>query len=165
MIDIAASEFETLAYMGVPEVSTAIIFFAAVKCGYKVSGGKTEVISCGPPRLNFIKVSLLSQRNAVPTNASLLEQTRCSKFFHSSEMKPVIESVREAVETLEYVEVPSLEEMLDGESQPYPYSETFETAKRNPVVIIHSSGSTGKLSFGNDIVKQLRLQVFPDLSQ
>lgn len=30
-------EFETLAYMGIPNLSTAVIFLAAVKCGYKVS--------------------------------------------------------------------------------------------------------------------------------
>ena len=34
-----SDEFESLAYMGIPDLRTPIIFFAAVKCGYKVSGG------------------------------------------------------------------------------------------------------------------------------
>lgn len=81
-------------------------------------------------------------------------------------MKPIIKSVQGTVENLESVEVPSLDEMLEGESQPYPYKETFETAKQNPIVILHSSGSTGTLHLGYDVVKQLRLtQVFLNLSQ
>ena len=30
---------ETVAYMGVPDLRTAVFFLAAVKCGYKVGGG------------------------------------------------------------------------------------------------------------------------------
>lgn len=33
-----SSAFETLSYMGLPDLRYAIIFLAAVKCGYKVSG-------------------------------------------------------------------------------------------------------------------------------
>lgn len=33
------SSFETLTYIGVPDLRYAIVFLAAVKCGYKVSGG------------------------------------------------------------------------------------------------------------------------------
>ena len=32
-----SSSFETLTYMGVPDLRYAIVFLAAVKCGYKVS--------------------------------------------------------------------------------------------------------------------------------
>lgn len=31
-----SNEFESLAYMGVPDLRTPIIFLAAVKCGYKI---------------------------------------------------------------------------------------------------------------------------------
>lgn len=34
-----SDKFESLAYMGIPDLRTPIIFLAAVKCGYKVSGG------------------------------------------------------------------------------------------------------------------------------
>ncbi|KAL2043853.1 hypothetical protein N7G274_003373 [Stereocaulon virgatum] len=118
-----SKEFDCLAYMGIPDLRTPIIFLAAVKCGYKLL--------------------LLSQRNAIPTNVSLLQQTRCIRLFHSVEMRPVIEGVQGTVEQLECVEVPSLDQMLEGESQHYPFNETFDIAKRNPIVILHSSGSTG----------------------
>ena len=33
-----SSSFETLAYMGIPDLRYAVVFLAAVKCGYKVGG-------------------------------------------------------------------------------------------------------------------------------
>ena len=33
--------FETLSYMGIPDLRYAIVFLAAVKCGYKVSSPET----------------------------------------------------------------------------------------------------------------------------
>ena len=33
-----STAFETLSYMGLPDLRYAIVFLAAVKCGYKVSG-------------------------------------------------------------------------------------------------------------------------------
>ena len=34
-----SSSFETISYMGIPDLRYAIVFLAAVKCGYKVSMG------------------------------------------------------------------------------------------------------------------------------
>ena len=42
--------------------------------------------------------------------------------------------------------VPPLAELLDGATcQPYPYTKTFEEAQREPFLVLHTSGSTGKL--------------------
>ena len=35
--------FETLSYMGLPDLRYAIVFLAAVKCGYKVSGPENDL--------------------------------------------------------------------------------------------------------------------------
>jgi acyl-coenzyme A synthetase/AMP-(fatty) acid ligase len=43
--------------------------------------------------------------------------------------------------------LPSLDWMLNSEGQVrYPYEKTFEEAKNEVIVIIHTSGTTGKLS-------------------
>ena len=68
-------------------------------------------------------------------------------------MKPIIKEVQITMENLESVEVPSLEEMLEGDSQQYQYNEIFESAERNPIVILHSSGSTGTLLCDHNAVK------------
>jgi hypothetical protein len=47
---------------------------------------------------------------------------------------------------LKLCSLPSLEWMLDNEGQErYPYEKTFEEAKWDEIVIIHTSGTTGKL--------------------
>jgi hypothetical protein len=43
--------------------------------------------------------------------------------------------------------LPTLEWMLDSEEQPrYPYDKTFDEAKWDEILIIHTSGTTGKRS-------------------
>ena len=60
-------------------------------------------------------------------------------------MESMVKSVQETLKHLESAEVPSLEEMFETESHQYPYNETYENAKWNPIVVLHSSGSTGTL--------------------
>ncbi|KAL2288752.1 hypothetical protein FJTKL_03420 [Diaporthe vaccinii] len=45
----------------------------------------------------------------------------------------------------EFQAVPPFQEMLDGDGNttPYPYGKTFEEARDDPIVVLHSSGSTG----------------------
>ena len=38
--------FETLSYMGLPDLRYAIVFLAAVKCGYKVSRFEHDLAGC-----------------------------------------------------------------------------------------------------------------------
>jgi len=48
-----STEFETLSYMSVPDLRYAVVFLAAVKCGYKGSAGIIE-ISGKPYRLTAV---------------------------------------------------------------------------------------------------------------
>ena len=60
-------------------------------------------------------------------------------------MESMFRNVQETLINLESAEVPSLERMFETEGHQYPYNETYESAKRNPIVVLHSSGSTGTL--------------------
>ncbi|MCJ1280743.1 hypothetical protein MMC26_000060 [Xylographa opegraphella] len=101
----ASSVFETLAYMGPSDLRYAIVFLAAVKCGYKL----------------FVP----SVRNPVQMNMSLLEQTKCTKFLYATEMSEKVHDLQA------------------GCSKHYSYEATFPEARWDPVLILHSSGSTG----------------------
>ena len=68
-------------------------------------------------------------------------------------MKQMVKRVQEAKANLESVELPSLEEMLEEQSQKYPFEEDFKSAKRNPIVILHSSGSTSTRFLELDMMK------------
>ncbi|KAL8666376.1 MAG: hypothetical protein Q9168_007491 [Polycauliona sp. 1 TL-2023] len=120
-----SSSFETVAYLGVPDIRYAIIFLAAVKCGYKVF--------------------LPSPRNTTQINMSLLEQTQCCKFLASSEMLGVVGALQQEREQLRIWTVPAIDDMLVGHSEHYPYEKDFAAARWDPIVVLHSSGSTDRL--------------------
>ncbi len=45
---------------------------------------------------------------------------------------------------LQILQVPSLNDMLVDASEHYPYQKDFATARWDPIVVLHSSGSTGR---------------------
>lgn len=84
----------------------------------------------------------ISPRNPVDTNVLLLDKTECSKLCHSTELATLAESIN-AMRQMETAEIPSMDEMIQTETNPYSYEETFEKHSKNPVVVFHSSGTTG----------------------
>lgn len=77
------------------------------------------------------------------TNVSLLEQTECKRIWYSSEMTTKVEELQSHVEGLDCFQILSLGDALDAVSIHYPYEEKFEQVIRKPVLVLHSSGSTG----------------------
>ncbi|KAE8557065.1 hypothetical protein EYB25_001771 [Talaromyces marneffei] len=117
---------ETIAYMGLPDLRYNIFFYAAVKLR--------------------LKVFLPSPRNAPTTNASLFEQTQCTKLCYSADSPGIVASgqailkVTKALRSLEYL---SLDELLNAQCESVPYLYNFAQLRHEPIVILHSSGSTG----------------------
>ncbi|KAL8788720.1 MAG: hypothetical protein Q9213_001534 [Squamulea squamosa] len=118
-----SSSFETISYLGVPDIRYAIVFLAAVKCGYKVL--------------------FPSPRNTIQINNSLLDQTDCTKFFASPEVLPIAGSLAKERKGLVVLAVKALDDMLVDASEHYPYDKDYATARWDPMVVLHSSGSTG----------------------
>ncbi|CAG8970858.1 hypothetical protein HYALB_00000836 [Hymenoscyphus albidus] len=117
--------FETLAYMGIFDLRYTLIFFAAVKCGYKVL--------------------FPSSRNPTHQNVSLLKQTGCNKIFHSSEMEGIVRELQKAMDhdILETFDLGSFDKWVEAYVEPYPFTKTIEEARFDPILVLHSSGSTG----------------------
>jgi thioester reductase-like protein len=76
-------------------------------------------------------------------NVSLLEQTECLRLVHSSEVGPVVKKLQQALPLLRCQQLPSLGELLNVPSTEYLYNLTYTEAVHEPVLILHSSGSTG----------------------
>nr|ARJ54151.1 nonribosomal peptide synthetase [Ramalina conduplicans] len=121
---IPESKFETITFLGIPDLSYNVVFYAAVKCGYKVL--------------------LPSPRNALATNLSLMEQTRSSKVVYGQEMEALFNGLVAAKPELSSLMIGSLDELLNAEEGPVvPYQPDFDEAVDDPIVVLHSSGSTG----------------------
>ncbi|KAI9818373.1 MAG: putative NRPS-like protein biosynthetic cluster [Pycnora praestabilis] len=118
-----SKSFETIAYMGVSDIRYAAITLASIKCGYKIL--------------------LSSVRNSESGNLSLLDELDCTKFFCSAEFTSKITSLKDGKPGLEVFTIPSFDEMLEGLRKPYGYEKTYTEARMDPVVICHTSGSTG----------------------
>lgn len=71
----------------------------------------------------------------------LMEQTNCNTLF-SGEGVHVGDIL--ADRPMKHVVIPSLEELLNMDEVPhYPYDKTFDEAKNDPFVVLHTSGTTG----------------------
>ncbi|KAH6838682.1 hypothetical protein B0I37DRAFT_387507 [Chaetomium sp. MPI-CAGE-AT-0009] len=115
---------EPVAYTGVNDARYPIIILAALKAGYKAF--------------------MVSPRNSLEGNLSLLKATQCSKFIHSAEFKNTVDAVAAEAAHLKTSQVPELQEILATSSDaPYQSHADMYLQDDKTVLILHSSGSTG----------------------
>jgi acyl-CoA synthetase (AMP-forming)/AMP-acid ligase II len=86
---------------------------------------------------------LPSPRNALPNTVSLLEVTDCKVLFYSGPLEEQAVALSKLVKNLAIIRIPTLQEMLDGNTENYPYTKTWDEAKDDVAMIVHTSGSTG----------------------
>ena len=91
-----------------------------------------------------LQVLLPSPRNPPTTNRSLLDQTACTKLVHAEEVIPVVDQLTAIHPELKLTQIASLDEILNKSGRQYPYSKSFDEARNDPIVVLHSSGSTGQ---------------------
>ena len=72
-----------------------------------------------------------------------MEQTKSSKVIHSAELSSIVQALANVQSGLDCYQVPSVDAMLDSTSHVYPWGPSFEEARDDPIVVLHSSGSTG----------------------
>lgn len=78
---------------------------------------------------------------------SLLDQTSCSKMLYAEEVTATVDLLRAMDSKLSCTKIGSIDSILSTDSQHYPYRKQFNEAIHDPVVVLHSSGSTGKFRF------------------
>jgi acyl-coenzyme A synthetase/AMP-(fatty) acid ligase len=76
-------------------------------------------------------------------NASLLEQTKCSHLLYAPEFEALVRPLIEHRPDLQLHPIQSLETLVQPNTPHYPYKKSYEAAKWDTILILHSSGSTG----------------------
>ncbi|MCJ1250943.1 hypothetical protein MMC30_008172 [Trapelia coarctata] len=118
-----SKNFDTLAYIGPSDLRYVILTVATQKAGYKA----------------FFS----SPRNSLEAHLSLLEDTDCKLFLMPKAAPPIVKEVL-SKRTMQVYEIPELDEWLNAERGPlYPFEQTFDQARLDPFVVLHTSGSTG----------------------
>jgi len=77
-------------------------------------------------------------------NKSLLEETRCTKFFYSFELKHKVHELQDGKTNVQCYLLSSFDDMLHEHIKQYPYEELFAEVQWNPILVCHTSGSTSK---------------------
>lgn len=76
-------------------------------------------------------------------NVSLLEQTKCAHLLYASEVEPFVKPLLDEKADLKLHPINSLEHLLKPETPHYAYDKAYDSARWDPILILHSSGSTG----------------------
>lgn len=92
----------------------------------------------------YVQILLPSVRNSESGNLSLLHELKITKFFCSDDFLPRIKDLRAQKPDVQIYTVPLIEQMAEAQADHYPYEKTFEEAQNDPIILCHTSGSTGK---------------------
>lgn len=116
-----SASFETVLYLGFPDLRAFIVLIALIKTGYKAL--------------------FSSFQNSLAAHTELIKQTDCTILLHTAgyPISAILEKNR-----MNTVCVPELECLLcETPCEPYPFIKTFDEAKHDPCFVVHTSGSTG----------------------
>lgn len=83
-----------------------------------------------------------SPRYSALSQMKLMKDTNCLTLLVPSIRPPVSNMILEVYEMRVY-QIPELNDLLDQDHSPYPYEKTFDEARNEPLVALHTSGSTG----------------------
>ncbi|KAH0364681.1 acetyl-CoA synthetase-like protein, partial [Aureobasidium melanogenum] len=124
----ADGTFPTFAYFGPRDLGYAIVVVAAAKVGRKV---------------------LLASHLASPdAHFFLLDSLACTAVIHASEMTALAESLQKRFPSAKYISTTSFgafltQPNLSAGPEHYAYSKPYFKAHSDPVMVVHTSGTTG----------------------
>jgi acyl-CoA synthetase (AMP-forming)/AMP-acid ligase II len=118
----STNEFPTLAYVGPSDVRYTVVVLASVKAG--------------------CQALLISPRNSIEGQLSLFERTKCCHIWYAESFNLAVKTWLSKREMKSWV-VPPAKEWLQASPSPVPYSKSYEEARWDPLVVMHTSGSTG----------------------
>ncbi|KAI8623145.1 putative NRPS-like enzyme [Xylariaceae sp. FL1651] len=113
---------EVLTYVGPNDVRFTAMVVAATKAGYVLF--------------------LTSPRNSPEAHRALFNSLKCRTLVTTEPLSPPALAILDAVKP-GHLSIPSVGELLRKQHQPYPYYKTFQMARQDPVMIMHTSGTTG----------------------
>lgn len=136
--------FEVISYLGISDLRYSIMVISCMKTGYQVCFPCAGCLFCWFDRSCSTQIMVPSIRNSLSMNIALLKRTNCDKIFYSKEVAHLVEELKAARPSVVAVLMPSLDDLIESRCEVYPYNKTFAEAEDHPVLICHTSGSTGK---------------------
>jgi len=115
--------FPTVAFIGPNDVRYLIFALGAVKAGYKAL--------------------FVSPRNTQEGQINLFEHTECHTVWFDETYKEVVQTWLQERDMHAVMTLP-IDKWFPAERiEPFPYNKTFDEAEWDPLLVLHTSGSTG----------------------
>lgn len=116
--------FPTIAYIGPNDARYVVMMVAAIKAGYKAL--------------------FVSPRNSQEAQINLFDKTDCHIVVFPKSHQKVVQPWLNERPHMQAVEVGGFDKWFRPDEVPHvPYNKTFDEAEWDPVVVLHTSGSTG----------------------
>lgn len=116
-------DFPTVAYIGPNDVRYLVFALGAIKAGYQAL--------------------FISPRNSQEGQLNLFEQTNCHIVWFEATYKDMVQSWLQERDMQALMTFPVAAWFPEEQIEPFPYNKTFEEAEWDPLLILHTSGSTG----------------------
>lgn len=114
-------DFPTVGYIGPNDVRYAIVMFACIKAHHKAF--------------------FMSPRNSLAGQLSLLKATGCHMLYYADSFLPIVLPWLES-HPMRLAKAPA-NRWLESNSEPFLYEKTFDEGQWDPLVVLHTSGSSG----------------------
>lgn len=118
-----SDKFDVIAYIGVSDIRYAVYLYAAIKTGHQLM--------------------IPSVRNSESQQLSVFEAAKCTRVLHTPTFESTINNLKRSMHELRNFSVPDLDQLIGIECVHYKYNRTWAEGKTDPIIIAHSSGSTG----------------------
>ncbi|KAK3948964.1 hypothetical protein QBC32DRAFT_408241 [Pseudoneurospora amorphoporcata] len=118
----APNSFPTVAYIGPSDIRYIVFALGAVKAGFQAL--------------------FISARNSAEGQLFLFEQTNCNVLAFDKSYKATVQPWLHEREMTAILALP-VDEWFPADQEDFPYNKTFEEAEWDPLMVLHTSGSTG----------------------
>jgi len=116
-------EFPTVAFIGPNDVRYLVFTLGAVKAGYQAM--------------------FISTRNSMEGQLNLFELTNCHTLWFDGSFKETVQAWLHERDMVAIMTLPIDRWFPEARVDPYPYHKTFEEGEWDPLMVLHTSGSTG----------------------
>ncbi|KAK4632092.1 Adenylate-forming reductase Nps11 [Fulvia fulva] len=135
---------ETLLFMGARDFCYTIVFLCCLEVrlqGY--CENCHEATECSV-LTGVAQACFPNTGSSISDNCSILDQVGCTKALHTAYTKELLEACQKSRPQLCLLELPTLQQFFEALARPFQYTpRPWEEAKHDPMLVIHSSGTTG----------------------
>ncbi|KAJ3499442.1 hypothetical protein NLG97_g334 [Lecanicillium saksenae] len=134
------TQFEAITYRMLSNAVNAVAWFLH-KHMHEATAFET-ITYLGPNNVIYAVAFFPSPRLSVPAQARLLSELSCTVLITCEPVLAEVESLASS-SSVTLLVLPDVDHIFNGSPAPFPCGKTFQSARNEPFLVLHTSGSTG----------------------